>query len=115
MEDVRLQTWIEKAYADRLDGVLTVDEYREKVAGWRARFLEVQNEIRAHQSSDHGFMDQADRILELAQRAHELYLRQENNHERRKRVDSIVSKVVISGRMAGCPCPRCRVQSRPAA
>ena len=45
-------------------------------------------------------MDQADRILDLAQRAHELYLSQQDNHERRKLVDSIISKVVISGRKA---------------
>ncbi len=99
-EEAKLRTWIDKAYADRLDDVLTVEEYKEKVAAWRARLLEVQNEIRAHQSSDHGFMDQADRILDLAQRAHEIYVRQQDNHERRKLVDSIISKVVISGRKA---------------
>ncbi len=99
-EDTRLRTWIDKAYADRLDDVLTVEEYREKVASWRGRLLEVQNEVNAHQSSDHGYMDQADRILDLAQRAHELYLGQQDNHERRKLVDSIISKVVITGRKA---------------
>lgn len=99
-EDTRLRSWIDKAYADRLDDVLTVEEYREKVASWRGRLLEVQNEVNAHQSSDHGYMDQADRILDLAQRAHDLYMRQQDNHERRKLVDSFVSKVVISGRKA---------------
>ena len=29
-EETRLRTWIEKAYADRLDELLTVDEYRAK-------------------------------------------------------------------------------------
>ena len=99
-EETRLRTWIEKAYADRLDELLTIDEYREKVAGWRGRLIEIQNEMQAHQSSDHGYMDQADRILDLAQRAHEIYMRQQDNHERRKLVDSYISKVVISGRKA---------------
>lgn len=46
-EETRLQIWIDKAYADRLDDLLTVDEYRKKVASWRGRLMEIQNEMRA--------------------------------------------------------------------
>ncbi len=58
----------------------------------------MQNGIRAHQTANVTYLDQAERILHLAQRAHALYQKQENNYERRKLVDSIISKVVISDR-----------------
>jgi DNA invertase Pin-like site-specific DNA recombinase len=99
-EETRLNTWLSKAYADRLDEVLTVEEYRQKTAAWRARAIEIQNEIGAHKTASSNHLDDAMRILELAQRAHDLYQRQQNNHERRKLIDSYVSKVVISDRRA---------------
>ena len=99
-ELTRLETWCDKAYKDRLDDVLTAEQYQHKVAGWRARMVQIQEELRAHQSADFTHADQAMHILELAQRAHELYMRQQDNHERRKLIDSYVSKVVISGRKA---------------
>lgn len=99
-EESKLRNWIEKAYADRLDEVLTVEEYRTKTATWRARTIEIQNEIGAHKTADSRHLDDAMRILDLAQRAHDLYQRQQDNHERRKLIDSYVSKVVISDRKA---------------
>jgi serine/threonine-protein kinase len=47
-EATRLKTWIDKAYADRLEGLITPEEFREKSSEWRSLQLEIQNEIRAH-------------------------------------------------------------------
>jgi hypothetical protein len=97
-EAKRLEGWIEKAYMDRLSGVLTPTESKGKSSEWRNRLFELQNGIRAHQSANVTYLDQAERILDLAQRAHSLYQKQDNNYERRKLIDTIISKVVISDR-----------------
>lgn len=99
-ETTRLDSWIEKAYMDRLDGILTADEYKAKSGTWTERLFEIRNGIRAHENTDATYMAQSERILDLAQRAYDLYVQQTNNYERRKLVDCIISKVVISDRRA---------------
>lgn len=99
-EGTRLKTWIEKAYTDRLEGLITPDEFREKSAGWRARQLEILNELRAHTVADGKYLDEADRILDLAQRAHAIYEAEEDNFTRRRLLDGMVSKVTISDNQA---------------
>lgn len=96
-EATRIKGWLDKAYADRLEGVLTIEEYKEKAEAWRNCLVELQQEIRGHETADANYLDQGSRILELAQRAHELYERQPDNFEKRKMVDLVSSKVVISG------------------
>ena len=45
-------------------------------------------------------LGKASRILDLAQRAYDLYMAQTDNFERRKLLDDLVSKVVIKDKMA---------------
>lgn len=99
-EATRLKTFIDKAYTDRLEGLITPEEFREKSAGWRARQLEIQNELRAHTVADGKYLDEASRILDLAQRAHEIYEAEEDNFARRELLDTIVSKVTIKDNRA---------------
>ncbi len=99
-EGTRLKTWIEKAYTDRLEGLITPEEFREKSAGWRSRQLEIQNELRAHTVADGKYLDESDRILDLAQRAHAIYEAEEDNFTRRKLIDALVSKVTIEDNRA---------------
>ena len=95
-EATRLKTFVDKAYTDRLDGLITPEEFREKSAAWRSRQLEIQNELRAHTVADGKYLDEADRILDLAQRAHEIYDAEGDNFTRRRLIDTVVSKVTIS-------------------
>lgn len=95
-EETKLKNRIEQAYTDRVDGVLTVDEYRERAGGWRERQMAIREEIRRHELADTVYLEEASRILELAQKAHQLYLDQPDLHEKRKLIDLVVSKVVIS-------------------
>ncbi len=99
-ESTRLKGWIDKAYKDRLDELITPEEFRDKASEWRSRQLEIQNEIRAHTVADGKYLEEAGRILDLAQRAHAIYLEEPDNFTRRRLIDSVVSKVTISGNQA---------------
>ncbi len=95
-EETRLKGWIDKAYRDRLDELITPDEYKEKSFEWRKRLVEIQNEVRAHQSADANYMDESSRILDLAYRAYEVYAAETDNNLKRQLVDLMVSKVLIT-------------------
>ena len=96
VELTKIKNRIEQAYNDRLDGVLTPQEFSEKASVWRSRQVEIQNEINAHHKADMSYLEEASRVLDLSQRAHEIYRRDADNFNRRKLVDLVVSKVVIS-------------------
>lgn len=96
----KIKNRIDAAYGDRLDGVITAEEFAEKAKEWRHRQMELQIEIQAHQKADVGYLQEASRILDLAQRAYDLYTKQQDNFEKRKLVDLLVSKVVVSDNRA---------------
>ena len=99
-EETRLKNRLDQAYEDKLDGDLPADEYREKATAWRDRLTTIKCEIAALETDGGTFLEEASKVLDLAQRAHSLYTRQKDNYERRKLLDLMVSKVVILGRRA---------------
>lgn len=54
----------------------------------RNRLVEIQGGV---------YPEEASRVLDLAQRAHEIYRKETDQFLRRKLIDTMVSKVVISG------------------
>ena len=99
-EEGRLKNRIDQAYNDKLDGLITADEYAEKVKVWRERLAKAREELRALGGSHDLYLDEASRILDVAQRAYDIYMGQEDNFQRRQLLDDIVSKVVIKDKMA---------------
>ncbi len=99
-EASRLKNRIDQAYNDKLDGLITADEYAEKVQAWRERLTKVRAELGGFEGAHDLYLDEASRILELAQRAYDVYTAQTDNFERRKLLDDLVSKVVIKDKMA---------------
>ncbi len=94
-ELTKIKNRLEASYNDRLDGLITPEEFRHKAEGWRNRQVEIQEEIGAHQKADVTYLEEASRILDLAHRAHALYMEQPDPFERRKLLDLMVSKVVV--------------------
>lgn len=99
-ESTKLKNWVDKAYTDRLDGLISTEDYREKSEAWRNRLFAVQNEIRAHQTADSTYLKEGERIFDLTQRAYALYEKQPDFYEKRKLIDSMISKVVVKDRQA---------------
>ena len=99
-EETRLKTRIDQSYNDKLDGLITAEEYAEKVKLWRDRLAKVKAELAGLDVAHEVYLNEASRILDLAQRAYDVYLAQPDNFERRKLLDDLVSKVVIKDKRA---------------
>jgi hypothetical protein len=73
------------------------DDYQEKASSWRDRVAAIQEESKRLEIGHIEIVDEALRVLDLAQRAYALYMKQDDNFERRKLIEIFSSKVAISG------------------
>ena len=72
----KLQYRIDHAYTDKLDGKIPEDLFLRKMNEWREEQSKILNQIRAHQTANHNYLEEGVRVLELAIKAYSLYLRQ---------------------------------------
>lgn len=79
----QLQDRLDAMYVDKLDGRISL-EYYERISGqWRGEQDALLRAIQSHQGADHDYMEEGIQLLELAQRAHGLFLQQEPREQRR--------------------------------
>jgi site-specific DNA recombinase len=74
---------IDTAYEDKLAGDIKVKFWERKSAEWNREMSKTQTEIDGHQKASLDYVRTGIQILELANKAYDLYLAQ-NNFERRK-------------------------------
>ena len=79
----KLQGMIDRAYEDKLAGEISAEFWERKSAKWNDEMSRIQAEIERHQKASMDYVQTGVQILELANKAYDLYLAQ-NNHERRK-------------------------------
>ena len=79
----KLQHRIDAAYEDRLDGRIDAAFFDRKARDWREQQAEIRRKMAAHEAADQGYMETGIALLELAQRAVELYERQIGPEKRR--------------------------------
>lgn len=96
-----IQARIEKAYDDKLEGKITEDFWNLKSKKWQSELADIHAAMTCHEHADSAYIDQGLKILELAKRAHSLYLRQ-NHHERRKLLNAVLSNCAFD---RGSLCP----------
>jgi site-specific DNA recombinase len=91
-----LQTRLDKAYEDRLDGI--IDEHYWSVAAtkWRNEQNQVRDQMNRFERADRSYVDEGTRILELAQHAYALYVTQEPS-EKRKLLNHVLSNCTFDG------------------
>ena len=63
-------------YIDKLDGRIDTDSFDRKAAEWRGEQEKCLEMIREHQNANQNYFDEGIRLLELAQKAGELFLEQ---------------------------------------
>ena len=73
----KLQDRIDAMYLDKLDGRVSEDFFDRKNEEWRAEQAEMRRKIEKHRNANHSYIDDGVRLLELAQKAADLYDRQE--------------------------------------
>jgi len=66
----------DQLYVDKLDGKVSESFWLDKSRVWEADQARLVSQIQAHQVADHRYYDDGLKLLELASRAHELYLKQ---------------------------------------
>jgi hypothetical protein len=68
---------------DKLDGKIEGAFSEGKAREWREEQNRIQHTIEEHQDANQSYLDEGIRILELSQRAHELFQKQESREKRR--------------------------------
>ncbi len=91
-----LQTRLDKAYEDRLDGVIDDGFWSDLSSRWRTEQNQVQNQLSRLEHADRDYVDQGSKILELAQHAHSLYVTQ-CGPEKRRLLNCLLSNCTIDG------------------
>jgi site-specific DNA recombinase len=81
-EQTQLQNRIGAMYIDKLDGRISVAFFDRKAAEWRAEQERVAGAIQDHQQANRSYLDAGIKLLELANRAHELFRKQEPAEKR---------------------------------
>ncbi len=85
---------IEKAYQDKLDGLISDDFWKCNFEKWNTELIEIESQIAIHRNANKEYLDLGFKILELANSATDLFLSR-NNYERRKLLDVLLSNCSI--------------------
>jgi len=92
----QLDTWTEKAYMDRLEGLIADDQWKKLSVQWDAERVDLQSQLAQLDNENPDFMPTALSILELSQKLPALWDAQ-NNFEKRKLVDLLYSNSQLNG------------------
>ncbi len=79
----KLQQRIGAMYVDKLDGPIDVGFFDRKSAEWRSEQQECLATIARHQNANQTYFDEGVQLLELAQKAGEMFRTQPSNQKRR--------------------------------
>jgi site-specific DNA recombinase len=91
-----LQTRLDKAYEDRLDGVIDDRYWRDVSAKWRTEQDSVTAQLERLTGTGRDYVDQALKVLELSKMAYSLYV-ERNGAERRQLLKSVLSNCLFDG------------------
>jgi site-specific DNA recombinase len=86
----RLQNRIDQMYIDKLDGRVTVEFFDQKSEEWRQEQQAILHNLDQHQNANQSYLEEGVAILELANRAVELFEKQPAS-EKRLLLDFVVS------------------------
>jgi site-specific DNA recombinase len=81
-EEDKIQRRISQIYDDKLDGLIDEIMYLEKVKEYKARQLEILEEMKRHEMADQNFHVTANLVMKLASRARELFESSEVDEKR---------------------------------
>ncbi|KAB0670085.1 recombinase family protein [Oryzomonas sagensis] len=79
----KLSDYLEAAYTDKLDGVISSDFYEKKTREWRAEQDDIRRKLEIREGASRSYIDDGVRVLELSQRAGMLYKMQPVEEKRK--------------------------------
>jgi len=92
----KVQSRMDAAYEDKLDGAISEEFWQRKSREWREQRLQLQAGIERHQRASEIYLDAGVEILRLAQRAYPLWLSQPQT-EKRKLLDILLLNCAFDG------------------
>ncbi len=78
----RIRGYQEKAYEDRLNGLIDEDFWKRKSYEWNTELRQIEIQISKHRHANHEYLEMGSQIIELAKQAYDLYLHQSNDDRR---------------------------------
>jgi hypothetical protein len=78
-----LQKRIDAAYIDKIDGRIPETFWREQTDKWIRDKQETTSKLLAHQTSDGHYLTSARIVLELANKAYDLFMKQDSTEKRK--------------------------------
>ncbi len=100
----KIRSRMSQAYEDKLDGNIDEQMWMDVHATYKARQEMLERQISAHNTADRTYLQQGIQMLELANRAYDLYL-QQSHEERAKLLHFLLSNAVLKD---GNLCPTYR-------
>jgi len=85
----QIQGLLDKAYTDKLEGKISEEYWLRRSQDWKAELLSCRHQICCHDHANINYYKTGLQILEIANKAYFLYLRQ-NHQERRKLLDQVL-------------------------
>ena len=82
-EYTRLQNRIDAMYLDKLDGRIGAAFFDHKAAEWRAEQDRIQRMVQQHQTANQSYLEEGVQLLDLANRAYDLFGKQPPSEKRR--------------------------------
>ena len=86
----RLQNRIDRMYVDKLDGRVSDEFFDQKSTEWRQEQATVRQNLEQHEQANQSYLQEGVAILELANRAAELFEKQSGS-EKRRLLDFVLS------------------------
>jgi len=86
----KLASYLDTAYTDRLEGRIPEDTWKRRSAEWEAERKDIDRQLAALGDAKATYLTSGVKLLELAQRAHTLYVSQ-SPHEQRRLLNVVVS------------------------
>ncbi len=91
LEIASLQRRIERCYLDHVDDKISVEEWESRTAAWKADQSDLRYKLLAHDRADLRYMQEGVKLLELASRAHQIFVSTMTPAEKRETVSLVLS------------------------
>jgi site-specific DNA recombinase len=93
-----LQKRIDAAYIDKIDGRIPETFWKDQSDKWLKEKIDAASKLLAHQKSDAHYLTSARIVLELSNKAYDLFLKQDSA-EKRKLVNILLSNLSFDGKV----------------
>ena len=92
-----IQKRLDTAYLDKIDGKITEDFWRYQTDKWMKEKEDLALKLLAHQKTDTHYLKNAEIVMELAEKAYDLFMKQDSG-EKRKLINLVFSKSSFNGK-----------------